>query len=93
VLFAGSAAHTAHGIQSKARTAETAHLKAVQEIVGLLEEVEGVDEEDGHAAVFQVAQAVQQVQNDHITSYERTRECRPLKGLHCCLYGAQRALL
>lgn len=29
-------------------------LEAVQEIVGLLEEVEGVDEDDGHAAALQV---------------------------------------
>lgn len=57
------------------------------------EEVERVDEYDGHSARFQVAEPVEQVQNDHVPRDERARKGRPLERLHRCSERSQCALL
>jgi len=70
-----------------------AHLELAQQLVRLGEEVERVDEDDGHAPRGQQVQAVQQVEDDHVAQDERAREGRALEVVHRGLQRGHRLLL
>jgi len=70
-----------------------AHLELAQQLVRLGEEVERVDEDDGHAPRGQQVQAVQQVEDNHVAQDERAREGRALEVVHRGLQHGHRLLL
>ena len=62
----------------------TAYLEPVHEVMGLLEQVECVDEDHRHLARGEIAQLVKQIQDDHITSNESAGKGWPLKVVYRC---------
>lgn len=61
----------------------------MHEVVGFLEQVESVDEDDGHFARGQVAQLFQQVQDHNIPCNQGAWKCWPLKIFRCCSESLQ----
>ena len=65
----------------------------MEEAVRLLKEVEGIDEGHLHLPVLEVAQARQQVQDDHIPRYQSAWEHRVLEILRSLLQHLGRMAL
>ena len=76
------------------------HLKLVEECVGLLKQVEGVNEDDFDSAIVQEAQTGEQIEDDDVPSNESARERRvpevlggSPEGLKCMVLGSHMPLI